>query len=266
MADTDVVKHDLDTVVSGEKIDWDEFTEPVPFPGEESGLSAEIGRVEVAPPVTTRVTDEELVTAPFRSVGKMGLIIGGEKKTASGWVVARRAFFTAGHCVFHPNFGGWITWASFAPRFNKRVDTIFRGATVYSLKGWVDSNNRAFDMAACVVTVNFADTEPPLAFDTGIIPGLNFTALGYPLRPIPGHDFNGKRMWKSVGKFIKLENDRIYAANSLTNGASGGPWCETHNQMIVSGLNAQRLKDAEVCVSPSFDNGFENLYNAVKDF
>jgi V8-like Glu-specific endopeptidase len=250
----------------GEQIDWDEFTEPVPFPEEESGLSSENDRVGTVPPVTTRVTDEELITAPFRSVGKMGLIIGGGRKTASGWVVARRAFFTAGHCVFHPKFGGWISWASFAPRYNNGVDTMFLGATVYSLKGWVESNDRAYDMAACVVTENFAETEPPLAVDAGILPGLNFTAIGYPLRPIPGHDFNGKRMWKSVGDFIKLENGRLYAANSLNDGASGGPWCETGNKMVVSGLNAQRRNSAEVCISPYFVNGFQNLYDAVKGF
>jgi V8-like Glu-specific endopeptidase len=266
MADTDVVKHELSVSVRAEPINWDEFTEPMPFPVEENDLSSESGLLEITPPVTTRVTDEELVTAPYRSVGRMGLVIGGERKTASGWVGARRAFFTAGHCVYHPNYGGWITQAGFAPRYNNGFDKAYKVATVYSLKGWVDSNNRAYDMAACVITENFADTEPPLPFDAGILPGLNFTALGYPIRPIPGHDFNGKRMWKSVGDFIKFDNGRLYASNSLNNGASGGPWCETQNNMVVSGLNAQRLNSAEVCVSPYFVNGFENLYNAVKDF
>jgi V8-like Glu-specific endopeptidase len=266
MADTDVVKHDLKTTANATEMDWEEYTEGVPFPSCRKDPSFEAGQLNYTPPVTTRVSDEELITAPYRSVGKMGLVIGGGKKTASGWVGARRAFFTAGHCVFHPDFGGWITQAGFGPRYNNGVDTAFTVATVYTLKGWVDSKNWVYDMAACVVTENFAATEPPLAFDAGILPGLKFTAIGYPNRPIPGHDFNGKRMWKCLGDFIKAEGGLQYAANNFTRGASGGPWCETGNNMVVSGVTSDRDDDPNVAQSPLFVNGFQNLYNAVKDF
>ena len=267
MADTDVVKHDLKKTRNAAEMNWEQYTEPVPFPDGPRYPSFEAGQLNYTPPVTTRVTDEELITAPYRSVGRMGVVIGGGKKTASGWVVARRAFITAGHCVFHPDFGGWITQAGFAPRYNNGVDTAFTVATVYTLKGWVDSKNWIYDMAACVVTANFEATEPPLPFDTGILPGLNFTAIGYPIRPIPGHDFNGKRMWKCVGDLIRAEGGLQYAVNNLTGGSSGGPWCETGTaNMVVSGLTSDRDDDPNVAQSPLFANGFQNLYDAVKNF
>jgi V8-like Glu-specific endopeptidase len=266
MANTDVVKHDLTTALRGAQFNWDEPVDPVPFPrGRQGGPSAS-ALVGTVPPVTTLVTDEERVTAPFRSVGKMILVISGAKKGASGWVVARKAFITAGHCVFHPDYGGWITQAGFAPRYNNRADTSFTVTSVYSLKGWVDSKLWAYDLAACVVTENFADTEPPLAYNTGIIPALKDTAIGYPIRPIAGHDFNGKRMWKSVGKLVDLKNDLQYATNNFTGGSSGGPWCDNDDKFQVTGLTSNRGDDANVAESPTFDNGFQNLYNAIKDF
>ena len=266
MANTDVVKHDLTVSLRGGQIDWDESVDPVPIP--HSGLrgpsaSALVG---IVPPVTTLVTDEERVTAPFRSVGKMILVIGGAKKGATGWVVARRAFITAGHCVFHPDFGGWITQAGFAPRYNTRAETSFVVTSVYSLKGWVESKLWAYDMAACVITENFATTEPPLAFNTGIIPALKDTAIGYPIRPIVGHDFNGKRMWKCVGKLIDLKDDVQFATNNFTGGSSGGPWCDNDDSFQVTGLTSRRDDDSNVAQSPTFDNGFQKLYDAVKDF
>ncbi|MGA2650784.1 MAG: hypothetical protein ABSF28_09685 [Terracidiphilus sp.] len=135
MADTDVVKHDLKTTANAPETNWEEYTEPVPFPSGGGDLLIEPGKLNYTPPVTTRITVEELVTAPYRSVGRMGVVIGGGKKTASGWVVARRAFITAGHCVYHPDYGGWITQAGFAPRYNNGVDTAFTVASVYTLKG-----------------------------------------------------------------------------------------------------------------------------------
>ena len=265
MANTDVVKHDLTIAFRAEQTNWDEYNDPVPIPrgGMRSpSASALLGAV---PPVTTLVTDEERVTAPFRSVGKMAMVIGGGKKAASGWVVARRAFITAGHCVFHPDFGGWITQAGFAPRYNNGVDTSFTVASVYSLRGWVESNLWAYDMAACVVTENFAATEPPLAFNTGIIPALKDTAIGYPIRPIAGHDFNGKRMWKCLGKLVDLKDDLQYATNNMTGGSSGGPWCDASENNEVTGLTSARDDDPNLAHSPIFDSGFQKLYDAVKD-
>jgi V8-like Glu-specific endopeptidase len=265
MADTDLVKHDLKIELRAAAIDLDEYNDPVPFTRGEQGSSPRVAAALTDPPVTTRVSDEDLVKAPYRSVGKMGLVLNGKKKGATGWVVAPRAFITAGHCVYTEELGGWITQAFLAPRYNNAVDTLYTGVTVYTFKGWTESEKRAYDMAACVVTEKFAKTEPPLAFDTGVLPGLNFAVIGYPIRPIPDHDFNGKRMWKCVGDLIRAGGGVQWAANNLTGGSSGGPWCETGNKYIVSGLTSYRDDDPNEACSPLFANTFEILYDAVKD-
>lgn len=265
MAKTDVVKHDLTALLAATELNLDEIREPIPFPkGKKKFAAEEILLVEA--PVTTLVSDEDRVKAPYRSVGLMGIIPNtGTSKSGSGWVIANKAFITAGHCVCLAELGGWIKKARFAPRYNVVAGKVYDVSTVYTLKGWVDEEDHAYDMAACVVTEKFAETEPPLKYQDGIFPPGKFAAIGYPIRPIPGHDFNGKRMWKCVGEFIKESGDMWWAANNLTIGASGGPWCDADNITTVYGLTSSRKDDSEVAYSPILLNGLENLYNTVKN-
>jgi hypothetical protein len=58
----------------------------------------------------------------------------------------------------------------------------------------------------------------------------------------------------------------LSATNNLTDGASGGPWCDNDSNYAVTGLNSNRENDANVLFSPLFDNGFEKLYDTVKGF
>jgi len=267
MAKTDVVKHDLEPTLDDEVFDW-ESAEPMPLPVIPGRHSQQQPSPQLAEPTTTLVPAKDLTRAPYQSVGKMGLVIGGKRKTASGWVVARRAFITAGHCVYHPDFGGWITKAFFCPRYDNQCTNRFIGTVVYTLKGWVEDHDPAYEIAACVITENFATSEPPLAFDSDILTPDKFAAIGYPTTPIPKHQFNGERMWQSVGAYVSEKDDVIWAENNLTNGASGGPWWGTDPQgnYRVYGLTEERAADPNQAASPGLWVAFDYLYNAVKSF
>lgn len=263
MAKNDVVKHDL---FVGANFDLTADIEPIDFPPPRRRPSAEPSALVTAP-TDTMITGQTLTAHPYRSVGKMFIqfdplrTIGG-----SGWVVARKAFITAGHCVYWPPKTGWIFAATFCPRFNVECDKTYTVASVYTLQGWIDDqDDRQYDLAACVVTENFTDAEPPLAFETFALPSLNYAAIGYPGKPTPAHDFNGKRMWQSYGEFISLTNHVMEAANDLTGGSSGGPWV-SGDADIAGGLTSYREDDPLVARSPYFGQGFQNLYDAVKDF
>jgi V8-like Glu-specific endopeptidase len=273
MADTDVVEHELPDDSAFEPIDWDEYNEPLPFPDGNTRSSAQISPAFLSPPETTRVSDEELVTPPYRSVGRLALRFPGKVKplqvTATGWVGARRALFTAGHSVYRSIYGGWITKAGFAPRYNNKVEVGYFVKTVYTLQGWIDKGEAEFDLAACVVTREFADKEPPLAVSTDELPALNITTIGYPGRPRGQYFFNGKRMWKCTGEFVGDEDGMRIAVNNLTEGASGGPWYDADaNSSDILGLISQvnfEDYDQPVAKSPFFSTGFKNLYERVKD-
>lgn len=272
MADTDVVKRDLAALSPGLPVNWEEYKEPVPFPDINPHSPLKPSPAFLPPPVTTRVSSKELVTAPYRSIGRMGMnfVLHGKtlKVTATGWVVAKRAFVTAGHSVYREIYGGWITWAGFAPRYNRRVDTAFGVESVYTLKGWVDSGEPRYDLAACVITGEFADTEPPLVFSNSDLPPLSVTAIGYPARPSGQFNFNGERMWKCIGEFVRDEDGMRIAANNLTEGSSGGPWGDTVDNSEIVGLTSTRDEEhfeQPISKSPFFAQGFQNLYDAVKD-
>lgn len=266
MAKSDVVKHDLTTLLQGAaSLNIDKIDEPFPFPGDKKGLQAQ-EKLLVKPPITTLVSDEDRAKLPYCSVGRVGVLIGTKKLFGSGWVVAKRAFITAGHGVYISARGGWINQAQFAPRFNTKAGKVYDVKTVYSLKGWVENDESPYDMAACVVTEDFTEAEPPLKFEATLFAPKIITAIGYPNRPIPGHDFNGKRMWQSVGEFIKDAEDMWWAANNMSAGASGGPWCDPASKMIINGITANRPDgETDVVRSPDFFNGLDKLYKAVKD-
>lgn len=260
----DVVKHDLTT--SSSVFDW-ENAEPLPLPVVRKAQAENIVKVMGEQPVTTLVTKTERKSAPYQSVGKMGLIIGEKGYAGSGWIVAPRAFITAGHCVYYEKLGGWLTEGVFAPHYD--VDDTgweYTITTVYTLKGWIESRStdHRYDMAACVVSGAEDWDEPPLAFDRG--PADDYIAIGYPSIPIPGYNFNGEHMWKSVGNHERggVDTGLWWAENNLTNGSSGGPWCAT-GSYEVCGLNSFRRDDLNLMASPIFEEGFDNLYNAVKN-
>jgi V8-like Glu-specific endopeptidase len=193
----------------------------------------------------------------------MFLAFGENHFKASGWVAASRAFITAGHCVFEPKYGGWITKASFCPCYDNKCTKRYTGTVAYTLKGWVEDKDYAYDIAACLIDGYFATTEPPLGFYSTLFKPKQIVAIGYPKTPIPKHQFNGERMWQSVGASVSQEHGIIVAANNLTDGASGGPWCVPDGNYHVCGLNSPRTSDANQLASPLFWISIQKLYEAV---
>ena len=264
MPPNDVVRHDLRVFP---RIDFEGESEPMPMPL----MSRPPGLALAKPPNDTMITGQVLDVLPYRSVGKMKLFFDPLRSLeASGWVVAPRAFITAGHCVYTVSRGGWIIEASFCPRFNLSCPgTDYKVEAVFTLQGWIDQGpeDRQYDLAACLVTERFAATEPPLAFVVNRDPALEYAAIGYPTKPISTHDFNGLRMWQSFGETQDEGDGLIWAENDLTGGASGGPWIRGGgDDDIVGGLTSARITDdPNLAVSPVFAQGFQNLYDAVKN-
>lgn len=262
MPPNDVVSHKLSLDLGKRRDSNAEGIElPVDFIGRKRAVPAK-------PPATVEITGQVLREKPYRSVGRMELRFDPlfDLKFASGWVVAPRAFITAGHCVWHKKYGGWIYGAKFCPRFAVDCEKEFTVETVYTLQGWIDSEGteRQYDLAACVVTERFTDAEPPLPFRLGE-PGVDYAAVGYPTKPTSRHDFNGKHMWQATGETIDLDGNTYVMENDLTGGASGGPWLDLNDDEKVNGITASRANDdPNAARSPIFGQGFQNLYDAVK--
>ena len=263
MGANDVVRHNLKTTA---QIDFKGEIEPLPLPL----VRQPPDFAPTGPPETTQITDTEINTAPYRSVGRMDLSYKPRQTLgASGWVIAPRAFMTAGHCVYEEERGGWIIKASFCPRFNVECPgKTYTVEAAFTLQGWLDTfseYDRQYDLAVCLVTEPFEPTEPPLPFVANAEPASKYAAIGYPGTPIPGYPFNHKRMWQARGNLLLTEKV-LFAENNFTTGASGGPWCAPEENWVVRGLTAGRITpNPDTAVSPIFAQGFQNLYDAIKD-
>lgn len=262
MGKNDVVRHDLQTTL-GAPIDW-EAAIPLELPtrpGRRRG-----GRLLGDPPTDTMIHEDSFGEPPYQSVGKMKMAWNpANPRRGSGWVVAKRAYITAAHCVYKPEKGGWILKAFFCPRFNVDCVRWWPVSTVLTLQGFIDDQtNDRYDLAACIVAEEFTDSEPPLPFQFFTTNAAEYAALGYPGTPTTRHPFNAKRMWQSYGKFLSMNDGVVTAENDFTGGSSGGPWLDASSDMVV-GLTSSRDDDPDTAHSPVFADGFRNLYNAVKD-
>jgi hypothetical protein len=103
MPSNDVVRQNLNVSA---RIDFDGESEPMPMPLISRPADLALGDQ----PTTTQITTQTIDTAPYRSVGRMRMFFNSpEGFNASGWVVAPRAFITAGHCVYRKRRGGWMS-------------------------------------------------------------------------------------------------------------------------------------------------------------
>lgn len=263
MGKNDVVRHNL---TIGAEVDWGADAEPIDMRRATHSLRRTPGLVG-NPPNDTMIRGQSFNEPPYQSIGKLRMKFPiGRSTVGSGWVVARRAFITAGHCVHTKDRGGWINEGTFCPRFNLTCERAWTVETVLTLQGWLDDeDDRQFDLAACIVTEAFTDKEPPLPFRYYTQPATEYVGIGYPRRPSTRSPFNGKRMWQSYGKTLSITRDNvIIAENGLTGGGSGGPWIEGDSD-DVGGVNSYREDDPDWLGSPMLLQGFKNLYEAVKD-
>ncbi len=206
---------------------------------------------------------------PYATVGKMFMVFDDKNYVGTGWVVAERAVFTAGHCVYSAKDGGWADKILFVPQYDNGSAPVGRwtATTIYSLKGWTGKRDFKYDMGVFVTDRLIRPETGSLGWMANYPPNQGpYKSIGYPARPVPGYSFNGKHMWQSIGGFIRGSNP-IQMHNNMTQGCSGGPWTVTRNRRIyANGLNSFRHRDEPNTMhSPYFGDGFIHLYDAVKD-
>lgn len=217
---------------------------------------------------TTRLPKSDQDDLPYCTIGKMFMTFDNEDFVGTGWVVAEKAVFTAGHCVFDHQRGGWADNILFIPQHSNLESPVgkWTSNSKYTLWGWAQNEKFEYDMAAFVTDRLIRPDTGSLGWMANYAPNQGpYKAIGYPAEPVPGYNFNGKNMWQSVGGYIGGKNP-IQIHNNMTGGCSGGPWVVTRNRNVyANGLNSFRYRNQPgTMYSPYFGNGFLNLYNAVE--
>lgn len=217
--------------------------------------------------VTTKVTNR--AAFPFKVVGKMFMSFNGQDYVGSAWTIGESGIFTAGHCVYDEN-AGWASNVLFIPQYHEGNAPLgtWVASQLFSLKGWTDgtSNRFRYDMGAFLTTQPVRPKTGSLGWLANVPPNQGpYTAIGYPASPVSGYNFDGERMWKSVGGYIN-GTDIIQMYNNMTGGCSGGPWTVSKNGSVyANGLNSFRYtNNPSTMYSPYFGQGFLNLHDKVK--
>lgn len=214
-------------------------------------------------PNTEQVPDRTVI--PYSPVGKLFMTFEGQKFVGSAWTIAGSGVFTAGHCVYDEDRGGFADNLLFIPQYHKGAEPRGRwaGIQIATLKGWSEDRNFEYDLAAFTV-------DRPIQPFTGSLgwianagaPDGCVTGIGYPAGP----PFDGQEMWRSTGQSLPdAKYQRAY--NDMTGGCSGGPWeIWREGVPLTTGVNSFRWSAGpnDEMYSPFFGKGFLNLWNWVK--
>jgi V8-like Glu-specific endopeptidase len=217
---------------------------------------------------TSRVND--ITVFPQCAVGKLYMTFGGSNFVGSAWVVAECAIFTAGHCLYDTEHGGWATNVIFKARYRngQALGTwAFSNSKLAVPKGWYDNRDFTLDMGAAVSTTPIRPTTGRLGWAANYPVNQGpYTELGYPAQTLPGYPFDGEEMWQSVGDYVSGTNI-IRACGNMSGGCSGGPWAIFRdNVWRVNGLNSHRPGgDNDHIHSPYFGQNFLNMLDWINN-
>ena len=213
---------------------------------------------------------------PFSAVGKMFFVGGRSTFVGTGWIVGRRAFATAAHCLFDRDSNDFYDNITFIPGHDgSGAGTQFSvvESTIHSNYASRRADHLRWDIGVAIVEEDLVSQFGSIGYDaTGVIDDDEMVdAIGYPAssRPLApannggaidfeDHPFDGSEMWYSLGEYLGASNDQHSMANEMTGGCSGGPWLQ--DETVAVGLNSFRLVPHDNRMfSPILDEDFLEL-------
>jgi V8-like Glu-specific endopeptidase len=167
----------------------------------------------------------------------------GEGHSCSGSTVnsnGKRLVFTAGHCVHGGGSGrGWFDvnrWA-FVPNYHSGSPYgTWNAYQLWTKTGWINSANRAYDVAAVVMQDKNGQRIVDAVGGQGIEWNYGYGRFeymfGYPADP----PFNGSGLYYCNGTTTNDGGFPMLGCN-MTGGASGGPWLDNYGATFWAYLN-----------------------------
>jgi V8-like Glu-specific endopeptidase len=206
---------------------------------------------------------------PYRTQGKLFFRSGGGAYVCSATVVntpSKRVIFSARHCAVEG--GVWSTHVEFVPGYHNgaRPYGKFVATKLYSINGWINSENSSYDISAAVLggTRKVAAVVGSRGIKFNLPRQQQFASYGYPA----ASPFDGEKLWSCPSPFRGLDrftsNPKTqWITCNMTGGSSGGGW-------IVRGAYLNSVNSygyvglSNRMYGPYFGAAAANLYNAVK--
>jgi glutamyl endopeptidase len=180
----------------------------------------------------TRVRINPTTGIPYRQVVWITFSQDGSNYSCSGNLINANTVLTAGHCV-HEGFGGsWSTNVRVYPGRNGSLSPYgsCTAKRLYSVTGWTNSGNEAYDYGAIKLNCNIGNTVGWFGFywRSGSLNGYGATIAGY-----PGDKPSGQQ-WRSTGTVAATQTLQTFYKNDTFGGMSGSGVYST-NQGNCSG-------------------------------
>lgn len=237
------------------------FVDPRPagdprVPLAEAGIAEEPVPQHHAEANRDEITDT--TAAPFRTHGRVFFTLGGSPYTCSATSVSannRSVVWTAGHCVYDRDEGGFATKWMFAPGYRNGNSPFGRwpARRLATTPQWRSDSSFKYDLGAAVVrTDGSGRTLAEVVGSRGIAfnqpRDQQYQVFGYPA-DVP---FDGQRMYRCSAPYGGADNpggpgpSTMYVACDMNSGSSGGGWVA--DGRVLSVISYKYLDD--VCYPP----------------
>jgi V8-like Glu-specific endopeptidase len=209
---------------------------------------------------------------PYRTAGKLfGVSADGSVYDCSATSVSsqnKSVIWTAAHCIYDSESGGWSRALAFVPGYKKGSAPYGEWPIVAARLSpvWTRTENPAFDMAALVVAANTAgsylgDVVGSRGFLAGQPREQTFDVFGYP----SGSPFDGERLHvceSPYGGNDPLLADSMAIGCDMTTGSSGGGWIigDRYLNSVISHGYASR---PEILYGPYFGATAGDLHQSA---
>ena len=192
-----------------------------------------------------KVTDTSVM--PYKAICKLYMQTStGKSFVGTGWLTHSNKLYTAGHCVYDHEEGGWMKSIIVVPGKSGNNEPYGRyyAASMYATSGWINNKSERYDMGAIKLSssVSHGHFLSPSSNDSNIA-----TVCGY-----PADRDTGIFQYKMLGAVTKISN-RFYYQIDTYGGQSGCP-------ILINNNSAMGIHNYGGC-----DNSGSDLYQAFID-
>lgn len=143
----------------------------------------------------------------------------------SGWLVFGDRLYTAGHCVYSHNSGGWKSSIIVIPGLSGKIEPYgrYEAVELMATNGWIEDRSTRYDMGAIKL-------DRPVSHKSFIRPELNDVNMGE-ICGYPADRDNGLFQYKMTDSLSKQSGRFFYQADTF-GGQSGCPLLKNRTTAI----------------------------------
>jgi len=195
---------------------------------------------------------------PLKTAVKLIMTIPGGQAACSGTMVGKHTVFTAGHCVYGNDMGGWVQSVTVIPamdgyswdrgQFVSPYGT-YQATNLYASQAWIDSEDFRYDTAIIKLDKNIGEITGHMALEwssNSYSGTINFA--GYP----GAEGYDGYYLYEEVGEMSHVMDDRynICHYSKMIQGMSGGPawlYYSASNNNLLTAANSFGTENGIYC-------------------